>query len=273
MLSLTTALSANTGYSQSTSACILSDLHTLSIHVRDTVTHDSVFHFLTDLLKLPVYYDPVKFGIRKYAGIYAGNLVLEPCGPYQNYTYAGNDFKAIFFGLTFQPCRSLTDSQEKIAASGYGYQPMGEVYLNFNDSRLCGDMMTIGIMDKPDKPSDEIKRDSLRQILLNDGGDNPGIEFVKEISIGYTDSVNLYHLRNLIYPGEPPGFPDNDYPKFTFIKSNLKEIKSITIKVKTLIKAREYLSDAGIAFIVTGDDIEIRRDQVFGLSILFTESE
>lgn len=33
---------------------LFSGLHTLSIHVRDTITHDSVFHFLVDKLKLPV---------------------------------------------------------------------------------------------------------------------------------------------------------------------------------------------------------------------------
>ena len=82
---------------------IFSGIHTLSIHVRDTITHDSVFHFLVDKLKLPVYYNPVRYGKRKYVGLYAGNLVLEPCGPYSNFSYASDVFRAIFFGLTFEP--------------------------------------------------------------------------------------------------------------------------------------------------------------------------
>ena len=58
-----------------------SGLHTLSIHVKDSIVHDSVFHFLVEKLKLPIYYYPVGLNT-KYAGVYAGNLVLEPCGPY-----------------------------------------------------------------------------------------------------------------------------------------------------------------------------------------------
>jgi len=69
---------------------LFSRFHTLSIHVRDTVTHDSVFHFFVDKLNLPVYYFPVKAGTRKYAGVYAGNLVLEPCGPYTEFEYASD---------------------------------------------------------------------------------------------------------------------------------------------------------------------------------------
>lgn len=77
---------------------IFSGLHTLSIHIQDPVNHDSVFHFLTDKLQLPVYYHPLAFGERKYAGVFAGNLVLEPCGPYTQFNYATSDFKAIFSG-------------------------------------------------------------------------------------------------------------------------------------------------------------------------------
>ncbi len=67
---------------------IISGVHTLSVHVRDTISQDSVYQFFVNKLMLPIYYTPVMYGQKKYAGIYAGNMVIEPCGPYQNIDYA-----------------------------------------------------------------------------------------------------------------------------------------------------------------------------------------
>jgi len=37
---------------------LISNLHTLSIHIQEPALHDSVFRFLTEMLQLPVYYQP-----------------------------------------------------------------------------------------------------------------------------------------------------------------------------------------------------------------------
>jgi hypothetical protein len=67
-----------------TNDLIVSEVAVLKIHVSDTNTHDTVFRFLTDVLKPPVDYYPVMAGQRRYAAVYAGNLFIEPCGPYSN---------------------------------------------------------------------------------------------------------------------------------------------------------------------------------------------
>jgi len=280
---------------------LFSGLHTLSIHVRDTITHDSVFHFLIDKLKLPVYYYPVASGKRKYAGIYAGNLVLEPCGPYTNYLYGTNNFRAIFFGLTFEPFESLSLTAMGLTGRKINHQA-DDTYINLQkDTALCGDNITIGFMDRgPAKTIDKRIMDSLRYALNADkekkykvisdriNGEMPtnytsvnyynesGIEYVKEICIGYRDNSNLQKWKELISPFELINdeiWKVSNILDFHIIKSNIKEVQSITFKVKSLERVKRYLIKNNLFGSFVGDKIQLDKAQAFGLSIYLTDED
>jgi hypothetical protein len=255
---------------------VFSGLHTLSIHVRDTITHDSVFHFLADKLKLPVYYYPLRYGNRKYAGVYAGNLVLEPCGPYSGYTYATKDFRAVFFGLTFEPFESISQSATGLANRSINkeVQGTGEIYLQ-KDSALCGDNITISLIDRLDaRINDKRRMDSLKYVINADTNNEPGIEYVKEICIGYKDRSNLQKWKELINPLELIEnmiWQESNNLEFHFIKSNIKEVQSITFKVKSLEKAKRYLLKNNLFGSFAGNKIQLQQTQTFGLSIFLSE--
>lgn len=255
---------------------LFSGLHTLSIHVRDTITHDSVFHFLADKLKLPVYYYPVTSGQRKYAGVYAGNLVLEPCGPYSNFPYAAEDFRAIFFGLTFEPFESISLSAIGLTDRKINHQ-VGDTYIYLqNDSTLCGENITVSLIEKDDKINDRRKTDSLRYILAANNENGLGIEYVKEISIGYKNDSGLKKWKELISPSELINnmiWQVSNMLEFHFIKSNIREVQSITFKVKSLEKAKRYLLDNNLIGSFIDNKIELDREQTFGLSMYITEDE
>jgi len=253
---------------------LFSGLHTLSIHVRDTITHDSVFHFLTDKLKLPVYYYPLNYGKRKYAGVYAGNLVLEPCGPYSNFSYASDDFRAIFFGLTFEPYKSISQTANDLAGRRIAIEA-GDSYIYLKDSVLCGENITISFMDKGDeKTNDKRKMDSLRYDMKINRDNELGIEYVKEIGIGYKDSPNLRKWKELISPSELIDnqiWNESNLVDFHFTESDYKEVKSITFKVKSLKKATQYLENNGLYGFYKDNKIELDKAKTFGLSIYLTE--
>jgi hypothetical protein len=277
---------------------LFSGLHTLSIHVRDTITHDSVFKFLVDKLKLPVYYYPVTYGKRKYVGVYAGNLVLEPCGPYTNYLYASDNFRAIFFGLTFEPYESIPMSSMCLGDRRINHEP-GDTYIYLQkDSVLCGDNLTVSFMDRGVvKTMDKRIMDSLRYAMNAESEttykvfereddeqsteyksvnyyNELGIEFVKEICIGYKDNSNLQKWKQLISPSE---LQDNEIwkgsnmPEFHFTKSNIKEVQSITFKVKSLEKAKQYLKRNNLSWSSIGSKVLLEKSQTFGLSIYLIE--
>src|SRR3954463_14076414 len=62
------------------------DLHTVSIHVDGVESYNAAFRLLSEDFGWPVIYGKLLTGEdgrgRNYAGIWAGNVVLEVCGPY-----------------------------------------------------------------------------------------------------------------------------------------------------------------------------------------------
>jgi hypothetical protein len=255
-------------------APLFSRLHTLSIHVRDTITQDSVFHFLADKLKLPVYYYPVRYGTRKYAGVYAGNLVLEPCGPYSNFSYASNDFRAIFYGLTFEPFKSIALSAKGLNDRKIHHQA-GEGYIYLEDSTLCGENITISFMDKGQgKTEDKKIMDSLSLSLNKDTENEPGIEYIKEIRIGYRDSTTWEKWKEIISPDKLVNdkiWAESNGLEFHFIRTRFKEVQSITFKVKSLEKTKQFLSENNLSGDLIDNKIILNKAQAFGLQISFAE--
>ena len=249
---------------------LLAGYHTLSIHVRDTLTHDSVFHFLAEKLKLPVSYNPVTYGKRRYVGVFAGNMVLEPCGPYTNFKYASDDFRAIFFGLNFESSVSLAGAESDFNNRGIQIRPAGK-WLTVIDSMLCGENIVISVAEKNKK--DERTFDSLRAGLLN-VENGPGIEYVKTVLIGYKDNAGLQKWEEFVKPAEIDGngiWKAYDQLEFLFVPGSIKEVRGIVFKVKSLKKAKRYLSKNDLMGSYAKHRLSLDKIKAFGLSIYFEE--
>ena len=249
-------------------------------------------HFLVYKLKLPVYYYPVKYGKRKWGGVYAGNLVLEPCGPYSDFLYASNDFRAIFLGLTFEPFKSISLSDSGLTGRKI-YHFTGDTYIYLHkDSALCGDNITISFMDRGlIKALDKRIMDSLRYVMNADTEkkykvferiddeiptsytsvnyyNELGIEYVKNICIGYKDISGLQKWEEFISPLELTDNEKWEYSnllEFQLIKSNIKEVHSITFKVKSLESAKRYLLKNNLFGNFVDNKIQLDKAQAFGL--------
>lgn len=250
---------------------VFSGLHTLSIHIRDTLTHDSVFHFLSDKLKLPVYYYPHMLGRTMYAGIYAGNLVLEPCGPYSTFKYASDDFRAIFFGLTFSSAGTLGRAADDLSSRGIQLKK-GEVYLTVTDTLISGQNLHFSV--RQTVPAHKQIFDTLRNAMNGNAGNGPGIESVKMIKIGYKENPGLNKWKDLVRPGKIKNghfrIESNDL-EFQFVKSDIKEVKAIIFRVRSLEDTRSYLLQKNLAGKITKRKIELDASKAFGLDISFEE--
>ena len=252
---------------------LFSRFHTLTIHIKDPAVHDSVFHFLKDKLQLPVYYQPLTLGNRKYAGVFAGNLVLEPCGPYTQFNYK-TDFKAIFFGLNFETDDSISSVAKVLENLNMKYEIYGNEYIYLQDTDVSGENTFIGISNRQEKEKDHSKLDSLRSVMNSNIESDLGIEYVKEVLIGYANDSNLNQWKELISPSElKPGnvWELNKEMNFRFIQGSIKEVKGITFKVKSLEKAKMYAKENGLFGTEYNGAIAIDPKKSFGLSICFTE--
>jgi hypothetical protein len=248
---------------------LISNLHTLSIHIQEAALHDSVFCFLTEKLQLPVYYHPLMLGERRYGGVFAGNLVLEPCGPYSDMVYAKRDFKALFFGLTFEPAVSISNATRILRERHIDNETGGDEFIFLKDSELCGENIYISLMDKHDKLRDHVRMDSLMQ-LMEQGNPGLGIEYVKEIRLGIPDMESLIKWKEFIAPGllnENLTWRIDDKLLFSYARSPYKEIISITFKVKSLEEAEDYLNEKRVLFTMEPGHIRIDSTQSFGLRI------
>jgi hypothetical protein len=280
LLLIAIVLSFQAGYSQAYSSGedspsnpepIVSGIHTLSIHVKDTISQDSVTLFLQNSLGLPVYYTPVNIGIRRYSGLYAGNMVLEPCGPYPNIKYASDDFRSIFYGLNFEVYKSLESSERALQTLGVEHQVnQGSIYIR--DSILSNQSVFAALYEVTDAKI----RDSLKQKLWSEGGNYPGIEYIKEIVIGYKQEINYLRWKEFLHPKEVDNqgkCPLNDSLTLQLVRADINQVKSITFKVKSLDQANQYLRQQKLYNASSEGCTSLDRSQTYGLLIYMNEEK
>ncbi len=247
---------------------MLSGIHTLTIHVKDTTTHEAVFRFLTDKLMLPVHYYPVTYQGRKYAGVYAGNMIIEPCGPYRNMNYTTSDFEALFFGLNFES-NDYSNSTAFLSARQVDYKVLEEgKYLEITDTLIRKNTYLSLI-----KIEDKEKRDSVR---MTNGFDGPGIEYVKKITFGceskdrFDQWKKLFTQEQLIMENN---FALNDSLGFQLDKSNINGVRSILFKIRSMEKAKQYFSENGLFGYMYKNELVLDRSKTFGLLISVTDEK
>ena len=247
----------------------VSGIHTLSIHVRDTITHDSVYQFLLDELLLPTYYTPLLIGERRYVGVYAGNMVLEPCGPYGNIDYATNDFRAIFYGMNLEVSNSLKICEQALELRGIKHQSnKGSIYIR--DSVLSSDNIFTALYEVHDWQ----KRDSLQNLLRIEEKSNPGIEYIQEVTIALKNEQGIQKWKEYLAPleiGKSGICQLNDSLQLFFVKGEISEVKAITFKVESLEKAEQYFVDNQFSIKAADNRISIDSGQAYGLSLHFSD--
>ncbi|OHB75172.1 MAG: hypothetical protein A2Z25_16840 [Planctomycetes bacterium RBG_16_55_9] len=252
---------------------IFTKIHTVSIHVKDHAVHDAVYRFLKDDLQLPVEYTPVTLGERKYAGLWAGNLRLEPCGPYSNLTYATPDFTAMFYGITFEAYESSDRSAAQLDQRRIRHEAP-DAYLIISDPGLCGQNLVVSIMDNPDRDKEQAKHEALTSQLRANQGGPLGVQYVEEIQVGYTDKQDLDKWKTFMAPAGQRGRyrwqPDHG-PVLRLVKSDLKEIKAVVFKVARLESAVRYLKTRNMLVDKTQNGVEVKTPDSWDFTIALQE--
>ena len=251
---------------------IVSQVSVLTIHVSDTNTHDTVFHFLTDVLKLPVDYYPVMLGQRRYAAVYAGNMFIEPCGPYSNMLYPTKDFKALFYGLNCSSDKSPAAIVADLRRLSIAYEQVGAGTFRIIDASM-GEGVYFAISSKvEDKPAEE-KEAALRKAMSASNRDGLGLEYVKEIWLSDPEPVNMAVWREVL--GASGRVNDalwrlNRNQSFRFVRSEIRGVRGIVCKVRSLEEAGRFLKKAKSYGRVVDGRIELDKSRTCGLSIYLT---
>lgn len=248
---------------------VVSRLHTLSIHVRSHAIHDSLHTLLAETLQLPRTYEPVTYGERRYMAVWAGNVALEPCGPYPPHYYLDTDFEAMFYGLSFNAWESAAASAAALDERGIPHaDPTDSVRIDDEDLRAPNVYVGVGWAPDPEE-----LRES-RSLFLARGGGPLGLVRVEEIRIGYSDAANLKKWVAFLEPAERVGeraLRVADSPVLRFVENDVKQVLGITLKVRSLEKAVAFLGGEGLLGHGTAGSVELDRARTHGLGILIRE--
>jgi hypothetical protein len=252
---------------------ISTKIHTVSIHVKDHAVHDAVYRFLKDDLLLPVVYTPLMLGERKYAGLWAGNMVLEPCGPYSNVTYATPDFTAMFYGITFEAYESSAQSAAQLDQRRIMHEPP-YAFVVISDPNLCGEDLIVSIMDNPGRDKEQAKHDTLTSQLRDNQGGPLGIQYVEEIRVGCTDEQNFDKWKTFLAPVrqiDQDRWRLGNGPAIHLVRSDLKEINAVVFKVASLESAVRYLETKNMLGDRNQSRVEVKTPDTWDLTIVLQE--
>ena len=198
-------------------ALLISQLHVISIHVRDHAAFDVACDFLQQDLQLPLIYGerskPADRGRRLYAGFSVGNAMLEPCGPFPKDAPFDQSELMRFHGLTFSPSRSLAASEAELErrhvahskiVGGGGKMPQ---FIYVTDPALVGDRLALSLSGNADA-SDPLNLrflSSIQSSLQQAKGGALGVTGIEEVRIACPDEETLARWGGWLAPIEPAG--------------------------------------------------------------------
>lgn len=119
------------------------------------------------------------------------------------------------------------------------------------------------------------RQDSLREAMFKNTRNSLGIERIKEIRVGYADKKGLAKWEELIKPSlmsENRLLKINYDQSIRFLESVKREVNAIVLKVKSLKKAKDWLSENKLLGKVSEDEIALDCSKTFGLLIFLTEN-
>jgi hypothetical protein len=252
-----------------TNDLIVSEVSVLTIHVSDTNTHDAVFHFLTDVLKLPVDYYPVMAGQRRYAAVYAGNMFIEPCGPYSNMRYPVKEFKALFYGLNCTSDASPPSIATNLGGLHIAYEPADSGTFRIQGASVSEGVYLAVSSKAQSKPNKE-REASLRSALAANNRDSLGFEYVKEIWLGYAGLADLQAWREFL--GASGRVNDtlwrlSQNQSIRFVRSEVRGVRGIVCKVRSMEQAERYLKETKTYGRTADGRIELDAGKTCGLLI------
>ncbi len=252
---------------------MVSAVSVLTIHVSDTNIHQSVFRFLTDELKLPVEYGPVMMGERRYAAVYAGNMFIEPCGPYSDMSYPVKDFEALFFGLNCGSDQAPSSLAKELRRLNIPFEQLSPETFRIQDEVLASGIY-FAISAGPESKADQEKKAALLAAMKASQRDGLGLEYVKEIWLGYTAAGDLDRWRQFL--GDSSQVNDScwtlaNHQRLRMVRSPVRGVVGIVWKARSLETAAKYLKQAGCYGGMVDGKIELDRRRTHGLLIYLSD--
>jgi len=254
---------------------VVSQVHVVSVHVRDRAAFDAVFLLFKDALQLPLVYGelskPGNETRTLYAGFSVGNAYLEPC--YKSDAPYPPGQSARFHGLTFSPATSMTETVSLLGPRGLTYSgPFGggdrPLFVYLSDPMLTGELLTASLWEIQNK-QDRVNLRFLGSALEQAKGGALGLKRLAEVRIGHPESNQPAQWTRLLRPAtqKNAAWVLGIGPRLRFVPAKEPQIESILLQVESLEKARVYLRSKGLVGTENSILIELDPAKTLGLRI------
>jgi hypothetical protein len=199
---------------------------------------------------LPVFFEPEMHGARRYATVLAGNVILEPCGPFVDSPYRSASVLARWNSLIFRPHRPTADSILRLEQLGIEHgAPRTEMW---DGKQISMDVTGLGHRGMPVILSECVegeealnaKLGSLRDALKAAEGGPLGIHGVDEIHIGYSNDEFASRWRTFLSPLQPTDgvWHLSAKPDLRLVPADRDELVALVLKVESLDRAVSQLT-------------------------------
>ncbi len=236
---------------------IVSSLHTVSVHIDSPETYNTLLQFFEKDLQWPVIYGkpwtPDRQGRRSYAGIWAGNVVLEICGPYSGETFP-EGVRARLHGLTFRPYQTTEESIVALDRARFLHKPPfgnlegGSRFVVLDDPAMTSPTLAVSIMQVGDRNREKTEQDAARAALIANHGGPLGLISVQEIRVGYPGAPSLARWREFLTPAYPE---TGAGPSLRFAEGSQGALTALVLRVASTAKATAFLESIGSDRILT----------------------
>jgi hypothetical protein len=257
-------------------APVVSQVHVLSVHVKDYAAFDAAFLLFRDKIGLPLLYGemakPGSEGKTLYAGFSVGNAYIEPCGPYKNDAPFGPDQPARFLGLTFACAAPIADAARELDRRGIRHSdPFGSGQLRFvyvTDDLLTSRRQAVGLWEILD-PSDHANLDFAASALRQAKGGPLGIRRIAEVRVRVLGKERLAQWDRFLAPSRRRAdvCRAGKGPSLRLVSGQECEIDSILLEVESLAKAKAVLSERQLLGNQVRGAVELDPAKTLGLRI------
>ncbi len=249
---------------------VVATLHTVSIHVDSVETYNTLFQLWSGAFKWPVLYGkPLtaeQEDRRNCAGIWAGNIRLELCGPYPG-EFEPQDARARLHGLTFRPHETLESSAAELVRRAIRHRPLGTRFIIFDDPDMNAPLLRISIMQVSVRQGVTPDHESGQPKLVENRGGPLGLKHAREFRITYPDSAALRKWRRLL-DIEGESWSGAGGAALRFLKGVQGGIATTVLEVESVEKAARVLRDLGLPAVRTKEGVECH---AHGVRLLLSE--
>ncbi len=235
---------------------VVSTLHTVSIHVDSIETYNALFHLLSAAFQWPVVYGkPLSAGQkdrRNCAGIWAGNLRLEICGPYPK-EFELQEAPARLHGLTFRPRETAQNSAEEldrrsirrrpVATWGTPDSPLG--FVVFDDREINAPLFSVSIMESVKRQGELTGHHRAHRTLTENRGGPLRLKRVRELRVFWPDRAALEKWRRL-FDIEGESWSGGGGPALRFVPGAKLGIEAAVLEVESPDESARVLRGLGL---------------------------